>query len=204
LSISILVNFPRYNRFRGFREAVLRVLPTTTPVGEQIERFIDSIVGRIKPQGLHKVPSYNWIQQGILHLVDSIVLYHGDFALSKHERLRIQSTIHRLFHEKKLTKDPAIERHHIGVFLVRRLSTGIFKDALTNGTRSWDVTLAKILSFVLTSALAARTGDLTVGELDDQELPFIAYEDITLKLNRGAKLVDLIATVVIRNEKGKK
>jgi hypothetical protein len=201
--MSILLTSPRYNRFQGFREAVFRVLPTTAPVGEQIERFIDSIVGRIKPHGLHKVPSYNWIQQGILHLVDSIVFYHGEFTLSKHERLRIQSTIHRLFHEKKLSKDPAIERHHIVVFLVRKLSTGIFKDALTSGTRSWDVALSKILSIVLTSALAARTGDLTVGELDDRELPFIVYEDITLKLNRGAKLVNLIATVVIRNEKGK-
>lgn len=183
---------------------MLRVLPTTTPVGEQIERFIDSIVGQIKPVGLHQVPSYNWIQQGVLHLVDSIVFYHGEFTLSKHERLRIQATIHRLFHEKKLTKDPAIERHHIGVFLVRKLSTGLFKDALTTGTRSWDVTLAKVLSIILTSALAARTGDLTVGELDDHELPFLTYGDITLKLSKGAKLVDLVADVVIRNEKGKK
>ena len=200
----ILLTSSRYNRFQGFREGVLRVLLTTTPVGEQIERFIDSIAGRIKPKGAHKVPSYLWIQQGVLHLVDSVVFYHREFTLSKHERLRIQSTIHRLFHEGKLTKDPSTERNYIGVFLVRKLSTGIFKDALTSGTRSWDVTLAKILSIVLTSALAARTGDLTVGELDDHELPFLTYGDITLKLYKGAKLVDLVANVVIRNEKGRK
>jgi hypothetical protein len=145
-----------------------------------------------------------WIQQGLSNLVKSIVFYHRDFTLSKHERLRIQTTIHKLFHEGKLTKDPAYERNYIGVFLVRKLTTALFKDALTCGTRSWDVTLAKILSIVLTSALAARTGDLTVGDLDVHELPFLAYKDITLKLNKGAKLVNLVASVVIRNEKGKK
>lgn len=199
-----LLTSSRYNRFQGFRETVLRELPTTTPIGEQIERFIHSIVGHIKPQGAHTVPSYKWIQQGVLHLVDTTVFYHGDFTLSKHESLRIQTTLHELFHQRKLTKDPAIERHHIGVFLVRKLSIGIFKDALASGTRCWDVTLAKILSIVLTSALAARTGDLTVGELDDHELPFLCYGDITLKLSKGTKLIDLVADVLIRNEKGQK
>lgn len=180
------------------------MLPSTTPVGEHIERFIDSVVGRIKPHGLHTVPSYIWIQQGILHLVDSTVFYHREFTLSKHERLRIQSTIHRLFQEGKLTRGLAIKRNFIGVFLVRKLSTGIFKDALTSGTRSWDFTLAKILSIGLTSALAARTGDLTVGDLDEHELPYLAYKNITLKLHNGAKFVNLVANVVIRNEKGKK
>jgi transcriptional antiterminator Rof (Rho-off) len=43
-----------------------------------------------------------------------------------------------------------------------------------------------------------------LGDLDEHELPCLAYKDITLKLHNGAKLVSLVANVVIRNEKGKK
>ncbi|TAQ84863.1 hypothetical protein B7494_g6808 [Chlorociboria aeruginascens] len=41
-------------------------------------------------------------------------------------------------------------------------------------------------------------------DLDNHELPYLAYQDIILKLHKGNKLVNLVANVVIRNEKGKK
>jgi len=66
------------------------------------------------------------------------------------------------------------------------------------------VVLAKTLSIVLTAALASRTGDVTVDPLDEHELPFLCYEDIKLKLIKGDDLTNLVAKVVIRNEKGDK
>ena len=101
-----------------------------------------------------------------------------------------------------MTKDPAIEKHPAGAVMVRRLSAGMFTDALKNGTINWDVVLAKALSIVMTAATGARTGDLTVATMDEQELPYLCYKDITLKLAGGDKLENLVAKVLIRNEKG--
>jgi len=41
---------------------------------------------------------------------------------------------------------------------MRKIITAWYKDALENGTISWDVTLSKALSLVLIAALAARSG----------------------------------------------
>lgn len=125
--------------------------------------------------------------------------------MSKHERTHIETTIDQLFEEGKLTKDPAREHHHIGAFLVRKLSSGILTNALANGTINWDVTLAKTLSIVLTAVLASRIGDITTArKLNMHELPFLYYKDITLKLVKGRELINLVADVVLRNEKGDK
>ena len=107
-----------------------------------------SIVSRIKPVGNHEVPSYRWLQQGLLHLVDSLVFYHANFTLSSNERKRLSSTIHQLFNEGKLTKNPLRERLHIGAFLVRKLASAMLNDAIRHGTVNWDVTLGKTLSIV--------------------------------------------------------
>jgi hypothetical protein len=171
-----------------FRVNVLPVTGTATPFGEQIERFLSSIVENVNPRSAHQVPSHKWLQQGLGHLVNSLVFYVKDFTLTKHERVRIATIVNQLFEEGKLTKDPAIERHHIGVFLVRKLATCLLSDALTNGTINWDVTLAKTLSIVLTAALASRTGDITTAPLDVHELFFLCYKDITLKLANGHQL----------------
>ncbi|KAK9234527.1 hypothetical protein V1525DRAFT_412862 [Lipomyces kononenkoae] len=197
------INHLWYNRFTGFRATVLKVDDTTTPTAEQIERFISSIVSRVVPRS-RQVPSYKWLQGGLGHLVNSLVFYFEDFTLSKHERLRLSATINQLFEEGRLSKDPLRQKHHIGALLVRKLALGLFTDALTNGTINWDLVLAKTLSIVLTASLATRTGDITKGQFDEHQLPFLCYKDITLKLIKGDDLTNLVAKVVIRNEKGHK
>ncbi|KAK9361349.1 hypothetical protein V1504DRAFT_475196 [Lipomyces starkeyi] len=192
-----------YTRFTGFCSMVLKVDDTTTPTADQIERFISSIVSRVVPRS-SQVPSYRWLQQGLGHLVNSLVFYFKDFTLSKHETVRIAATINQLFEEGKLSKDPLRQRHHIGALLVRKLALGLLTDALTNGTINWDVVLAKTLSIVLTAALGTRTGDITKGYFDVHQLPFLCHKDITLKLIKGDDLTNLVAKVVIRNEKGYK
>jgi hypothetical protein len=151
-----------------------------------------------------QVPGYKWLQQGLGHLVNALVFYFKEFTLSKHETIRLAATIDQLFQEGRLSKDPLRHKHHIGAFLVHRLAFGLLTVALTNGTINWDVVLAKTLSIVLTAALGSRTGDVTVAPLDIHQLPFLCYEDITLKLIKGDDLTTLVTKVVIRNEKGHK
>jgi hypothetical protein len=86
-------------------------------------------------------------------LVNALVFYFKDFTLSKHEMIRLATIINQLLEEGKLTKDATRERHHVRVFLVRKLVSDLLTDALTNGIINWDITLAKTLSIVLTLPL---------------------------------------------------
>ena len=129
-----------------------------------------------------EVPSYKWLQHSLRHLVNALVFYFKEFTASKHETIRLKATIDQLFQEGRLSKDPLRNKYHIRAFLVRKLAFSLLTVALANGTINWDVVLAKTLSIVLTAALASRTGDVTVAPLDEHELPFLCYEDITLKL----------------------
>jgi hypothetical protein len=113
-------------------------------------------------------------------------------------------TIDQLFQEGRLSKDPLRQKHHIGAFLVRKLAIALLTATFTNDTINRDVVLAKTLSVVLTAALGSRTGDVMVAPLDVHHLPFLCYEDITLKLIKADDLTALVAKVVIRNEKGYK
>jgi hypothetical protein len=125
--------------------------------------------------------------------------------LTRHETERISATVFGLLKEGKLTKEPSWERNWVGAFMVRRLVTAVFRDALLHGTLSWDVTISKALIIVMAAALTARTGDLTTAPLDEQPVPFLCYKDITLKLvGGGTRLENLHARCLIRNEKGDK
>jgi hypothetical protein len=96
------------------------------------------------------------------------------------------------------------DKYFVGAFLVRKLSSALFTDALRNRTINWDVTMAKALSIVLIATIATYTGDVTKALLEVHKLPFLYFKDITLKLVDGNSLSYLEAKVLIRNEKGDK
>lgn len=81
---------------------------------------------------------------------------------------------------------------------------GLFRRAMKEGTANWDRVLPKVLSLLLLGALACRVGDITQNNKDTHDLPFLCYKDITIKLVGGTGLENLVALIVIRNEKGKK
>jgi hypothetical protein len=67
-------------------------------------------------------------------LINAIVFHYKDFTLSSHERSRIACTLNDLFHAGKLAKDVTRDKHFVGAFLVRKLSSALFTDAFRNGT----------------------------------------------------------------------
>jgi hypothetical protein len=123
---------------------------------------------------------------------------------SKHESKCVSAMIDALWREGRLTKDTSWERNFDGAFLVRKLTAGLIRDALEEGTLNCDVTLTKALSILLVAPPGARSRDVTVAPLDSQELSYLCSKDITLKLVVGNLLENLVAKVVIRNEKGQK
>jgi hypothetical protein len=170
-----------------------------TPTGAEIERSIPILVERIKP--LLDVPSYGCIVVGLRQLTGELIFHYKDFHLTPHESKRINAAVNSLLVAGKITKDPSREKVWLGSVIVRKLAASIVQDAVNNGTLNWDVTWYKALSIVYIACLACRTGDVTKGQLDDQLLPYLCYDDITLKLVGGDDIVSIQLNIVLRNEK---
>lgn len=64
------------------------------------------------------------------------------------------------------------------------------------------MTLAKIQNIVLVAALGCRVGDITKGQRDHHDLPYLCYGDIQIKLQGGNSIDDLVMVVLLRNNKG--
>jgi hypothetical protein len=137
-----------------------------TPTGEDIVRFVNIIVRRIKPVS-HEVPSYSTIRSGIRQLLGELIFHYKDFQLSPHESKRIEAAVNELVASGNLTRDPKREAQWLGSVLVRKLSTAILKDGLVDGTLNWDVTVYKALLIVFIAALGCRVGDITKHSLDN-------------------------------------
>ena len=83
--------------------------------------------------------------------------------------------------------------------------TSALNNAMTNGTANWDITISGVLNILCLSSLAARSGDLVRSQMEeDSPTAFLNYNDIVLKLVNGKEIVNLVASVMIRIEKGYK
>ncbi len=173
------------------------------PSGEDLERFFDAIVSKIKRIG-NDIPSESWIKGGLDRLLVGLFFHYKGFALSKHDSMRLNSLFQQLLNDGRITRKPIRDAQWIGAVLLRRLILAIFRDAFEEGTTNWDKTIQKALSLLLLGALSCRCGDIMKDQSDVHDLPFLCYDDIAVKLVGGDGIEYLQALIVIRNEKGKK
>lgn len=176
----------------------------STPTGLDIERFLTSMLNKVTPRGSSKVPSLSWITTGFERVAARSTFMYPKFRLSSHDRSRLTSLFNQFLQDGLITRQASRESQWVGAFLVRRLVTAHFTKALEQGTTNWDKTIQKALSIVLVAALCCRGGDIMMTNGETHDLPFLCYDDITIKLVGGQTLEHLVAEVVIRNEKGKK
>lgn len=78
--------------------------------------------------------------------------------------------IKQLFAEGHLTKKATVEKHWIGILIVRRLATVLFENAMKKGTKNWNIIIFKIKLIVLLGVLAIRVGDVCKTKLDIYDL----------------------------------
>lgn len=177
---------------------------TIAPTGKQIERFLYSIVQHVDPApGSHPVPTFAWIKSGFSVLCQALEFHYSEFALSRHDTRRIDALIETLVREGRLTKKAKRDQHWLPVHLMKRMVKTMYVDALRHGTSSWDTTLAKFQHLVILFALGARAGDITKDSLDQHELPFLAYKDVTIKIPSD-RPEDMIMDINLRNLKAYK
>jgi hypothetical protein len=174
------------------------------PTGKQIERFLDSLVDHITPgPGSQQVPSFAWMTFGFSSLCQALYFNYADFELSRHDRVRIEAQMETHVQEGRLTKKSKRDKNWLGVHLMKRIVESLYADAWDNGALSWDTVLAKAQHLVIFFALGVRAGDITKDSRDRHELPFLAYQDVKIKiLGHGPE--DMIMDVTVRNLKGYK
>lgn len=173
------------------------------PTGVEIERFLGSMISKVTPVG-NQVPSFSWIKVGFRRILTGLIFKYPKFTLSPHERSRMTSVFQQFVKDGLITRKPIREGQWVGVFLVRRLVVALLQQALDEGTTNWDKTIQKALSMLLIAALSCRGGDIMKTQSETHDRPFLCYDDITLKLVDGVGIENLEASVIIRNEKGKK
>ena len=173
------------------------------PKADELELFLGSIISRVIPRS-KKVPSFTWLKSGLRRLFIMLTFYYPTFSISKHDSLRLKVVFQQLLNEGRITREPSRKVQWVGSLLICRLIIAIFWEALHEGTPTWDKTIQKALSLLLISALSCRSGDIMVAALGDQPLPFLYYNDVTIKLVGGTELNNLEALIVIRNEKKNK
>lgn len=172
------------------------------PTGEDIERFLDTIVRHVTPSS-SLVPSKAWIEKGLANLKTALTFYCPQFTLSAHEDVRLECTIGTLLKDGRLTTE-CKERQWVGAALVKTMTMALLENAIDDGTKSWDHTANDILMLVLTSSLQCRAGDIMRSWIDKHPFPYIMYSDIVMKFVGGFQIENLVARVKIRNEKGHK
>lgn len=123
-----------------------------------IERFLVSIVKYVVPRNPTGIPSVNWMTRGLESLEEALIFEFPKFQLSAYDRSHLKSTINNLQREGKLTTSALREKQWLVVYFIRLIANATLKDALDNGTKSWDVLWSRLTSLVLVAALACRGG----------------------------------------------
>ena len=176
-----------------------------TPTAMDVERFCSVIVKYLDPP-VHSVPTFKSMKMALGYLREELTFWFPDFKLTEHDKSRLSSNLNRLLEEGLLTQEANFERNWVGVHTVRKIASSLFVEALEKGTRNWDVTLARVSCIIIMSSLQTRIGDITdrTTKWDNEQLPYLQYSDIRLKLHKGKELQDLVGQFRIRGEKGRK
>jgi hypothetical protein len=152
-------------RFNTFREVTLRKDIHIPFTGDGLLRFLDSIIGKIKPGYKGKpAPGKELITKAI-----EVLSAYGTFTyppntgykLTSHDASHLQTWLDDAKKAGRLTHGRWEKRVWLNFMTVSRMGKAWLEHHLKNGTWSWDVTIARLLSIVLITSIGMRNGDVT-------------------------------------------
>ncbi|KAF7189366.1 hypothetical protein HII31_09344 [Pseudocercospora fuligena] len=189
--------------FKSFAQHTLHIgdRPFATPTGEDIARFIAQLPDHLQSRHDDGKTAWTLIKSAEVSLDRSLSFHFPDFKLSKHEALRIDATIQKLIDDGKVTKDLVREKQWLTCQVMKRMITVIFEDAINNGTKSWDVTLAGCLGLALQAAITSRAGDFRRSSHYQGE-QYLKWENIELKATGDRENPRLAMLVTLYFRKG--
>jgi len=172
--------------------------PNLAPTGAQIERFFTSMPSKVRTFSSAGVPSFSWIKHGVAALIRGLIFKHESFKLSQHESLRISTAIDKLLKDGELTAEPARIKQWVTAVLVLRLANFYLMNALTDGTKSWDITISRLLSIVLMAACASRAGEIARSP-KYVKMECLCWKDVDIRFDRASE--KFLARLTLRFQK---
>ena len=154
-----------------------------TPTPEDYLRFLtvlpDLVVGRnpLVPGAM----AWSTIKSAEYSISHSLVFHHREWQLTKHDAARMDALMFKNLKDGRVTKEPSFQKQWSSAMLVKQMVHAILRDAIKNGTRSWDVTIHKCLSLVLEAATCSRSGDIRQTQRCKEPV-HLRWEHITIKI----------------------
>jgi len=196
-------------RFTAFREYTLRQSIEKPFSGDDLLRFFDSIISKLKPNIRGKVaPSSEYICVGHMHLSEyGTFTYTKEqgYKLTERDTLRYNTWMDDAIKAGRLTKGLWKKKVWLNYTIVSRMAKAWLNHFEKRGTRNWDLVIARLLSIVMVTSVGMRVGDVTrstsyVGE------EYVKYKDIEMKVEGDgtAKLKNLRARVTLSFLKDRK
>lgn len=133
----------------------------------------------------------------------SLTFHYQGWALSKRDAVRIDALLIKHLRDGRVTKHPYIQKQWISAMLVRQMVMALFRNAINNGTRSWDVVVHKCLSLVLQAATSSRTGDIRQSS-HYKDPVYLRWEHIVIKMKKTPEKPSMRMLIKLFHTKGHK
>lgn len=217
-------------RFTEYRRHTLSQDPTKPFSGDDLIRFLDSVIGKslsyqptvltnanvvssigiLKPGGQGRpAPSKLTIIAGI-----TVILQYGNFTwddakdgyrFSRHDRERLQTWMHDATKDGRLVKGTWNPKTWIGFSTLSRMVLKFLQHHHEVGIGNWDIVIARCLAATLVSAVAGRSGDVArTGKYKGME--YLQWRHIKMSLPHGSSpsFAHIEASITLASVKGYK
>ena len=206
---TILTAYRWVERLNAFRQSTLHQNIDRPFTGDDLIRFFDSIIGKLKPSIKTKpVPSVDVVKRGLTSLSAYGTFTYPEasgYKLTARDGSRLQTWVDDAVKSGRLIKGRWRKRVWLNFTIVSRMTKAWLDHYEKYGTRNWDLIIAKHLSIVLVSSLGMRVGDVTRSG-SYYGLEYLKYKDVQLRIEGDgeAKLENIKACITLCYTKGKK
>ncbi|KAL8881632.1 MAG: hypothetical protein Q9198_001197 [Flavoplaca austrocitrina] len=194
-------------QFEAFREFTLGQDPNQVCSGDDILRFIDTIIDHMRPNIIGKsAVSEKTVTSGIMALVKYGQFRWEDFKWTAYSQSRMTSWLDQCVKSQRLLRGRWSERVFVGQVMIARICKSWVQHALDRGVSSWDLHIAALLNLTLLSACTARPGDIGQS-YGYQGTEFVKWEDVELLVDKDPDVecgYRIQGRITLKYEKGKK
>ncbi|KAK9372787.1 uncharacterized protein V1513DRAFT_466306 [Lipomyces chichibuensis] len=194
-------------RFNAFRTQALKQSLSVPFTGDDVLRFFDSIIGKLRPVGRDKPAVIDDVVISGFSLISDYGTFtypkSSGYELTKHDGIRLQTFIDVAVRDKRLTRGLWNRRVWLNFMIVSRMGRAWLEHHHNHGTWNWDITLARLMSVVLVTSLGCRAGDAARSQYYEG-MEFLQYRHVELLLEGEPKFENLRAQIKIEFAKGSK
>lgn len=195
-------------RFNTFRQVTLKQSLAQPFTGDDVIRFFDVIIGKIRPGSRGKpVPNDDVVITGF-----AVISSYGTFTYSKQsgykltrqDGARLQTFLDDAIKAGRLSKGLWQKKVWLNFMTMAQMGRAWLAHHHQHGAWNWDLTLARLMSVVLVTSLGCRAGDASRSRYYSGP-EYLQYKDFELRMEgEEPRFENLRARVILRHTKGYK